>query len=433
MRNIASSLFILMLLLLALLVVSTWFIGEKNKEFIQDYFDDETKNSNHLFDSKLNKFTSAIFTSKANISIHKNSENELVDLITHSFDEENYEVRITNGPFLLNQPNVNFGRSFWEFTKDPGIDTDKESKAIEHLLHQARIRVDFNNNVHYEVPIELGISTLLLKGVFNVSNNKHTGTISSNGFLYRQNKHQIKSEAFVLHYYSIVKPLLNDQSNIEIGFKANNIEVEYKHDSMNEKLHVSLNYNGSTIFKNDTLKSSNTISYAKTKNSYYPFDVGTLSFDIDNVNLNYLADLLSELSNLQNKSQQTQWVLEEQGELPEGQDQIWQLQDEMDLSLKTIPNLTKTAFTNSGNNSSVFQFKLNAQYKGKQSHAQGNVQPSNAFATIEDISELSISSFALINTSVKLDKLLFDFLAQHLPLKNQQFELIYKNNKLLMQ
>ena len=431
MRKLFSSAFILVLLFLTLWGISAWVISKQNEEIIRHYFDENSVYSNHLFNAELLELSSSIFNSKAKISVNANNQSFLTVISNNLLNQAIYDIEIKNGPILIDQSKFKFGKSLIKLIPNVNLTTNIKQNNQKKQLPTIHIRVDFKDNIFYQIPITTHFSKLILKGVYDTKTTKIFGVLSTNGLLYKSKNYQLTSEAVSIQYQSIIDRLDNPIAEQNIALKAENFSIDYKHRLMDKSIKLKLEYNGDTHIKNNVITSNNQFSYMNTKHTDYPTQKGLVTFNANNLDVDKLLNLFEKTSYLQHLNQQTQWVLEEQSELPEGQDQIWQLQDQIKQIIKQMPDLSKEVLML--NDKSVFKFTLQSQYNGEQSNVVGDIQSIQSVFENENISELSVSSIAQVNAKVTLDKFLFEFISQHLPINKKQFNLIFKHNKLLMQ
>ncbi|HIQ14398.1 MAG TPA: hypothetical protein EYH38_02345 [Leucothrix sp.] len=171
------------------------------------------------------------------------------------------------------------------------------------------------------------------------------------------------------------------------------------------------------------------------------------------------SELEAELDNLK---QQAQWSLQENGEFPEGQDQIWQLYDEIDENIQRLPSIILNELFNKD---SRIQLKAESLNSSGQSELIGELRRIDASTQmiLKNQNENPLMQKAQIrdriifksqnekslkkggggfntllstlhgNARVKLDADLFLFLQNYSPIKQSEFKLMLKDSKLLMQ
>jgi len=138
-----------------------------------------------------------------------------------------------------------------------------------------------------------------------------------------------------------------------------------------------------------------------------------------------------------------QWILEEQGEFPEGQDKIWELQDRESRYFRKLPQLVSNVIFTEGSKNAVndsqrindasIRFYLQTQYKNEDSSINGAIYPSSLESNELDASMLSLASLIHPEAKVKLNGDWLRYLSSRFPITKNDFTLTYKNKQLLMQ
>ena len=199
------------------------------------------------------------------------------------------------------------------------------------------------------------------------------------------------------------------------------------HEKLSKPLVLSIKMNSDFSLDGSALK-----GYLKTNihNKSFDFDEAGLPIEKADITLQFdgfPADTLIAFSeandNLDNLYQQTEWVLEELGELPEGQEQIWQLYNEIEESINTFP---KVLAGKVGGSSSI-KLAITTFYKGESSSLDGKFKLQSK--------QFKISSWLSLlegEAKVELDEYFLKAIQKFLPITKSKFKLLLRDNKVLM-
>ena len=452
MNKVISSVFMLLLLLLILWSLGAWIFGTKAELNAKAFFVNVNQSSDPIFNYEILKYDKSIFGAKAKIKLDLNLQNTIAQFIQDSFSGKHNQIiniDIYHGPILFDRSGVHFGSSAWKLSFDKNLDEEETLTSSNILkLHQLRsaiLKVGFKGEIEYKIPLKIHLNEVLVKGSYDLNTDMHKGNLSSDQLNFQSDKQKIQTTAFNLLYQQIATAS-SGKSQIEIS--AEIPELVYTHSSLADKVTLKVDYQGSYTIENNVLDNDNRFNLDMVKkgaDSYYPIDKGDLRLNLSALNLNDLLQINSTWSQIKSLQKQSQWLLEEQGELPEGQDQIWQVEDRAAQYSKQIPKLLTTLILKDGNklvnheskistieDKSRINFSFSNIFKNKESTIQGAVFP-EVFDNNEDISQYSLTSLLQVQSKVNLDKQLLDIISTLLPIKKQNFKLIYKQNKLLMQ
>lgn len=430
MKKVFSSLFVLLLLLVTLWGLSTSVFSDDTKKVIQKMFFDEISQNDtlfaDLFDHKVLSVNHSMFESKLKIAI-QTSNNIVSSLLKIDLNSKLVlDVDIYNGPLLFEKTGVSVGASIWY------LDIDEELSSLEIVdkinkkqLDAVVIKFGFNEVVSYELLYRNDSYEPLIKGTFTPSVGNGEIDISLSKLL---SEKQGIIEADQIHF-EFRRPDDEFEKKI-IEFKANVSDVLFQYELMSELLSKNLDIEGSISFYNNKLHSNINVKNRNKLLSNYSLEDSTLTFGITDLNLSNLSEFVEAFNEFQNLQLQTEWILKEQSEVPDGQDKIWQLQHDMSALLKKLYSLSNAVFLK--DNQPVIKFKLGAP-DNDQATLAGGVLPLS-LASVDSISEDN-SFFSLFKAEAKvtLDETLRKQLNSKLPIKKNKFNLIYKNNKLLMQ
>ena len=118
MRKITSSAFILLLLLLSLWILSTWYFANKNKTIIEQLLTESELDSSRFLDYKRVAIKHSVFSSTAQYSLHISSENVFSDILSELENQLLVNIDIYNGPLLFDKKGIEIGNSVWKVSLD---------------------------------------------------------------------------------------------------------------------------------------------------------------------------------------------------------------------------------------------------------------------------------------------------------------------------
>ena len=98
MKKVISSAFILLLLLVALWVVTSWFLGGTTEQKIKVFFENEQLSADSIMNFQLLKYDSSFMGAKINVRAQLNPKNALAQFIQNSFSG-----LVLLGQLLVNQ------------------------------------------------------------------------------------------------------------------------------------------------------------------------------------------------------------------------------------------------------------------------------------------------------------------------------------------
>jgi len=434
MRKVLSSFFILSLLLISLWGISAWLFGEKYKNNLQNLFYGEIQSQNHFlineFEYELFDIKHSIFGTKAKIAIEASLESQFSFIGLNNEDKLILSVESYNGPVFFDKSGISTGSSIWYVR----IDQELNNKTTLDKLNFKQLptvvfKVGFDENIEYKSAIETNFFELVLDGVYDSKVREGFGEIAVNNFNHQTKQQKIKSKDISFGF---------KHSNIDSKASTTDVTVDipqilYQHQSMSKPIYLNVNGNGKISIDNNTYNSKHSISFEQIQNLYYPLTNGELELQISDLSFKKLQSVSNGFSKLENLQQQIEWILEDQAEVPEGQDKIWQLQDSVKQLKMNLPLLTNELLVK--NNKSLVNFSLNTNHQNKVSTLIGEILPlsqrslDSTYITSTD----SLITLFKAEAEVNLNKELLDLIAKHLPIKNKRFGLIYKQNKLLMQ
>lgn len=388
---------------------------------------DQISNQDNLFSSEfeyeLLDLRYSIFGAKAKIAVQPSSKH-LFPSIWEKFDNELIlNVDIYNGPLLFDKAGVTIGRGIWY------ISLDKQANDVLVLkLNESPtvlIKIGLENEIEYKLPIQWNSFKFLLAGTFDPKTQQGNGQIGVDD-LTIQNKQQIvKAENINISFTH------SNTSDFQLSTDVS--EILFEHQSMSEPVLFNLESKSKISLNNKNLSALSNISFKQDQNSKYPVEEVNLGVKLKDANVIELAKLVDSFDQLENLYQQIEWILDEQAEVPEGQDQLWQLQDNIEQLTDNLPSLTNEFLMK--NDKPITSFSLNVQHQKERSNLVGEVLALSK-QSMELVRVNSGDSFlSLFNAKAKvsLDKALHSYISKQFPINKPNFELTFKQNKLLMQ
>ena len=434
MRKVISSFFVLILLLFSLWGLSAWSFGVSTKDSLKNIFSDQVSSNVILFtgtfEYELLDLSHSIFGAKAKLAIQSSSDG-LLSIIGSKFNSKLIlNVDIYNGPLLFDRTGVSTGNSIWYVSIDEELNEQNIlSKFNIKQLPTAVIKIDFDNKIYYKLPIQADTVEMVLEGNYDPKTQDGYGQIDVDDFT--QKIEQLRVEA--KNTQLVFKHNNSPEKDSVIDFSIDMPEILFQYHLMSKSINLKVVGTGKISINNNNLSVLNTITFEQSQTLNYPIQQGDLRFEISDIDLTKLMKVVNSLSQFEDLQQQIGWILEEHAELPEGQDQIWQLQDRIQQLFAHLPSLTKEVLIK--NNKPIINLTLNTQHQNKVSILVGGVLPlsQQSVDLIGIHSNITFLSLLKAEAKVNLDEALLAHIATRLPINNTNFQLVYKQNKLLMQ
>ncbi len=461
MKKIFASSFTLLLLLLSLWGLSSWVLGEKNKQLYGFIIEND---SSAFLNYEVISFERSIFTSKVKMRLQLNQNNNFAQLIGNSFigsKNQTIDIKMFHGPILFDKSGIRLAKSVWKLnfgehakklaTKSGLKQLVSEEPEPELVKFNQVSKIDllfnFDDQVEYTIPIKTSLSELNVTGYYNQKTEQHHGNMTGDEFVVNSPKHSFQVKNLNIDYRQFIT---QDNEKLEFEFHSKIPQLSYKNPSLKEDLSINVNYSGKASLANDGVNAISEIVLGvnKTDQQLYPIEKAVIQLSINDLNIKELVLVDEYLDKLNNVKQQSQWLLEEQGEYPEGQDQIWQTQDEALRLSKQLPSLVnKVLFTmnksdlkkdyskQSKHRNHTFKFMLKTFFQDEHSTLNGYISSDDMQLTEERMGDGNHSILSLVQAqaNVKLDDGLFRYVSSRLPISKSEFKLSYKQNKLLMQ
>jgi len=336
-----------------------------------------------------------------------------------------------NGPIFLTKSGIDIGSSRWFFSLNDSSLNNGDGENLQNFftadLPSTSVRIDFNQKAHYSSKIDTLWFKSVTTGFYDLKSKLNRGSVDVDKIRYGSLANLLLAEKLHIKY-QYQKPLNRNYKPNSTSILIPELIINHKY--LSSPVIYSVKGNSNITLSNKELSGSIKLKIQSTEPSVQvntnPVESAQISLLFNNISSDGLIKWYQTKADLDNLQQQSQWLLEEQGELPEGQDQLWQLQDRIDKVTTELPKIFKESVYNFG--------KTQIHFEAWSSNSLGtSTIVSDVLPTATLPSSSHLSSFLQAQAKVKLDDMLYQFLSTHTPVKKQQFILSFNNNQLLMQ
>jgi len=449
MKKFFSTIFLFILLLFILLAVSGWYFNTNAEKIFKVYLQKNSEvSSKQTFRLELVDYRKTVFGAKARLKISSD-----IPLIADKMGEIDLIAKLLNGPIFVTKSGISMGAFRWFVTVDESDLTDAKKEILKALFPDVFprfiIRADLDENIHYKAKLHTNFAEIDVAGVVDLKAEKNIGKVLLENLHTEFLSNQISVKQISVNYQR--------QKRSNPAYKPGNTVIsiprlKIKSKDLNNPIEISLEATSSISEADGYLNGYSKINLKlidgkQQGDKVIPVDKASLSVMLKGLSsegfLRY-SELEAELDNLR---QQAQWSLQENGEFPEGQDQIWQLYDQIDASSQRLPTII---FNELFNKDSLIQLKVESANASGQSSLVGMLTSLDVTNINEQACEGSIClkeqnvkkggggyKTLLSNlqgkAQVNLDSEFLIFLQNFSPIKQSEFKLILKDSKLLMQ
>jgi len=412
MKKLISSFVIVIALLIIFWGLAGWYLGEKAEREFKAYLQHDSQLvGKKLFRAELLSYKKNLKGANAKLLISSD-----YPLLSERLNDFELDVKLLNGPVFITKSGIDVGSSHWVLHL---AESEKLSEFFPENFPAATVRVDFEKKAHYQSVVQTEFGKSLITGIFDLKTEDNRGAVTLSNFNYGVSPNMISADGFKFSY--------QHQKAITTNYKPGTAAVQItdlkiSHKKLSQPLLVDLKANSNISLKSNNLSGFIKADINNKNTNSYPFETAKISLLFNGLSADGFIAYNEANAELENLKQQAEWVLEESGEFPEGQDQIWELYDRIEKSTEKLPQ-TLVAL---GKNSSM-QIKATTNYEGEASYLDGSIKLE---ASNPDIT----SWLALLDgeAKVKLDKGLYAKLKKLLPLNKPDFILQLKRNKVLM-
>ena len=389
-----------------------WYLGTKAEQEFKAYL----QHSSQLVGKKL--FRAELLSYKKNL---KGANATLLvssdfPLLSERIGDFELNVKLLNGPVFITKSGVSVGSSRWALRL---AENEKLKEFFPEALPVANVLVDFEQKAHYQADVKTDFGESLITGIFNFKTEDNRGAVKLSNFSYGVLPDAVSANIINFSY--------QHQKAITTNYKPGTASVQISdlkisHKKLPKPLLLKLKANSNILLKNNELSGFIKADIGNQNSTDYPFETAKISLLFNGLSADGFIAYNEANAELENLKLQTDWVLEESGEYPEGQDQIWELYDRIEKSSKKLPQTLVALGKNS-----LMQIKASTHYQGQASHLDGTIKLATNNPNIT-------SWLALLDgeAKVKLDKGLHAILKKLLPLNKPEFTLQLKRNKVLM-
>jgi len=419
MKKLLSSIIVLTALVFILWATAALYLGSKAEQEFKSYLQKSSQVvGKKLFRAELLNYEKTLTGANATLLVSSDFPE-----ISERIGDFELNAKLYNGPLFIRKSGVKFGSSRWllSFPDNPNIN-QKLKEFFPETLPLGVVRIDFDKKAHYWTKAKMSFAEVIITGGYDLQTDNNRGAIALNHFSYGAARNRVSAENINISYQH-QKAITANYKPGTASVQADNLKIS--HQNLNKSLLVNLKGNSNISYTADTkneLSGFVKVDVSNQQMGGYPFESANVSLLFKGLSSNGFVAYNEANAELENLKQQVDWVLEELGELPEGQDQIWELYDRIEQATKALPQ--KLADVAEG---SVVRVNISSKYQGEESQLKGQVYL--------DASESSAEAWLSLlagKAKVQLSEALFSTLKQKLPLKKPDFTLQLKQKKVLM-
>ena len=401
-----------------------WYLSSNLEKALSAFQQNTESIGENDFKVELLSYRRTILGSKAKFQINFN-----YPVLGGLLDKIEINAKVINGPVFIHKSGIGIGKAHWSLQIDESsLDLD----MLENLkllfpdkLPLLNATFDFKDNVHYHSTVRLPVALLHLTGFYDTTIDDNRTAISLEKLRLGDDKISLETEKALV---SIQHHKTNTKTYIPEKISASIPDLKINSYLFKHPVILKLKANSHIYSKNKQLNGFHKIFLKKEINKNSPVEVPINSADLalyfNNISNSLLFDLAEINAEISNLRQQVSWILEEKSEYPEGQDQIWQINDQLEsLSAQRSKILVNTL------DKKDTQLHLEAKFKDASgiSHLKGVLKPS-----IKKQNRTSFFSLFRGEVDVNLTADLYNYLNTLLALKKKQFKLVFEDNKLLI-
>lgn len=447
MKKIFSSTVLISIVLVASWIVSSWYYGSKTEKKFKKLFHETTQISDkELYDVELLNYQKALFSAKARIRLSSH-----IPFIDRNINSLELDIKLQNGPFFIDKSGLSIGQSRWHITLEDGIQSDTEDNKPDFLvgLLPAIVHVDFTNKARYFLDGKDSKIQPTIQGTYDLQTGMNQGFLVLKGIDIDSFQGKIVAKKARLNY--------------QYGNKQGNLTLDIPSLQFNQGQNLfesNLEGNSDISIKNKVLSGAIEINL-KSKNNTSDYSIKNIATKLTfkGVSTSGLVDFNTAYEHFKTLHQQAVWQREENGEFPEGQDQIWQTYNQIEEFSYKLPKLLSSEVLSAD---SSLQFEGNVTSQSGVSSISGNIgrqyniegkdemyknrggvyHPLNKDISDTNITTLnpnrSVSILQLFTSvlkgeaNIQLDNDLFKIISKKTVIKSKEFKLNWKHNKLLM-
>ncbi len=455
MKKLLSVVVMMLLALLFVWAILSWYFGaQAEKDFRQTLAIHADKPGEKIFRLELLDYKKHMLSSTAAIRVSSD-----VPLLNDYLGDFVLTLKSLNGPVFITKKGIDFGASRWFIRIDPDSFSPEARENLYRIFPEVLptgvLIIDFDKESNFESSFKAAWLDATLTAHYNVNTSSYQGALAIMRLNYTSPIIQLSANQGEVHF-QYPKPFqathtdtlaVNTQGTQVL--KATDNQASYKTVSiqipqlvlgsplLSQPIVSELKGRSQITLRDNEIDALLRLDASVRKNSIdktgkaLPIDQLQLTAQASGIQQSSFVQLMETKAELDNLRMQIQWELEETGELPEGQDKIWQLQNQIDRLNQQYPlDFYQALFTASKAHSQANapMIKILSSNASGQSTLSGQLKPASHSAESTRLTDLLEAE-----ASVTLDDLLYDFISQHSAIRKKQFSLLYKHNKLLMQ
>jgi hypothetical protein len=423
MKKFISSTITLLLLLIIIWSITSWYFGTQAENALKSALEINTGVSGEkLFRAELIEYRRTWLGAKAKVRL--SSDNIY---LSERLNEIDLSANLLNGPVFLTEKGLSLGTSLWSIRVDESSLTEDQLQTLQGIFPQGLpsidIRQDFKQRADYVAKFHSMLGKVLITGLFDLDSEDNRGAITLDDFVLGVPPNMIRAKSVNISYQhqkALTSAYNPGTSSLQIPV------LEISLNSLPGPIRVSVKANSDISIDNNNLKGFIKVNAINKNLQIFPVKGAGFTLQFKGLSGDGLVQLTEARAELDNLYQQTQWLLEEQGEVPEGQDQIWLLRDQIENASKRLPQtLMQTAFNEA---KAQVNFTVKTFSNTSDSTLSGEIVPADSLQSAD-----SLISFFMARARVSLDDDLYQFVNKHFGINKKQFSFTFKQNKLLMQ
>ncbi|TCJ84450.1 DUF945 family protein [Cocleimonas flava] len=453
MRKLLSILVMICLSTFLLWAVMSWYLGvQAEKDFRQVLEIQTDKLGEKPFRLELLDYKKHLLGSSASVRVSSD-----IPLLDDWLGDFVLTLKSLNGPLFITKKGVDYGVSRWFIRIDPESFSAESKENIQNIfpndLPTGVVIIGFDKESSFESSFNAEWLDAKLTAIYNLSTLSYRGSLELSRLDYASPIIQLSADNGLMNFQypnKLSDSNGNDTNNPSIKTSTESVDagVSYKNASiqipqlrinsqrLSESILTGFKGHSQITFKDDVIDTFLTLNFTRlnktsTENSDdLPIDQLQITAQSSGIQQATFLQVMESKAELDNLQMQTQWELQENGELPEGQDKIWQLQNQIHRLQQQYPvSFYKALFSSRDelnmNNPSI---EIKASNPSGVSTLIGHLKPS------ENSGESTRFSYLLeAESKVTLDDLLYAYISKRTAIRKKQFSLLYKQNKLLMQ
>ncbi len=458
MKKLLSVFVMICLSLLFIWAAMSWYFGvQANNDFRQSLDYQTEKLGEKPFRFELLEYKKHFLGSSASVRVSSD-----IPLLHDWLGDFELKLKSLNGPFFITKKGVDVGVSRWFISMDSesfsAESMENLSRIFPESLPTAVLIVGFDKESSFNSTFHTEWLDTKVNAIYNLNTLSYRAELDFTRLNYSVSGLKLSADDGTISFQYPNKALSRSNDFSENSFKTSDKKVSslpvasaqttYKtasiqiprltidHQTLSHPVLASLKGNSQITFENSMIDTSIMLNLAQLQQ---PSDKGVDVLPIDKLKItaqssgiqqSSFLQLMETKAELDNLMMQMQWELEEHGELPEGQDKIWQLQNQISTLKKHYPFKFYQAVFSPERKADTrnITFDIRSSNTQGQSTLKGYLKPS-----IESGESTRFVDMLEAEAEVTLDELLYTFISKRSAIRNKQFSLLYKHNKLLMQ